>query len=229
MSRRVRYQVAVSLDGFIAGPNGEHDWIVMDPAINFAALFKEFDTAVMGRKTYEVLTAQGGHGALPGLDVVVFSRTLRPATHPGVRIVNDDPREVVTALKAKPGRDIWLYGGGDFFRSLLNAGLVDTVEVAVVPVLLGSGVPLLPPGAATKLTLADQKTLSASGIVALSYSIPGGVGPAPRIRYIKAAKVRLKKGATTVANVAKRTPKKPARSIKKKAPSKKGSHTRRRR
>ena len=190
MSRRVRYQVAVSLDGFIAGPNGEHDWIVMDPAIDFAALFSEFDTAVMGRKTYEVLTAQGGHGALPGLEVVVFSRTLPAATHPGVRIVNDDPREVVTALKAKPGRDIWLYGGGDFFRSLLNAGLVDTVEVAVIPVLLGSGIPLLPPGAATKLMLADQKTLPASGIVALSYSIPGGVGPAPRIGYIKAAKAR---------------------------------------
>jgi len=229
MSRRVRYQVAMSLDGFIAGPNGEHDWIVMDPAIDFAALFKEFDTAVMGRKTYDVLTAQGGHGALPGLEVVVFSRTLRPATHPGVRILNDDPTDVMTALKAKPGRDIWLYGGGDFFRSLLNAGLVDTVEVAVVPVLLGSGVPLLPPGAATKLTLADQKTLSASGIVALSYSIPGGVGPAPRIRYIKAAKARSKKRASTVAKLSKQTPKKPARSIKKKAPAKKGSHTRRRR
>src|SRR5688572_9657920 len=65
MSRRLRYQVAVSLDGFIAGPNGEYDWIVMDPSIDFAALFKEFDTAVMGRKTYEVLTAQGGHGAMP--------------------------------------------------------------------------------------------------------------------------------------------------------------------
>jgi hypothetical protein len=63
MTRRLRYQVAVSLDGFIAGPNGE------------------FDTAVMGRKTYEVLTAQGGHGAMPGLEVVVFSRTLPAATH----------------------------------------------------------------------------------------------------------------------------------------------------
>jgi len=192
MSRRLRYQVAVSLDGFIAGPNGEYDWIVMDPAIDFAALYKEFDTAVMGRKTYQMMTAQGGHGAMPGLEVVVFSRTLPPATHRGVRILNDDPREVIASLKAKPGRDIWLFGGGSLFQSLLDAGLVDTVEVAVMPVLLGAGVPLLPPGASTKLVLADKKVLPKSGIVMLAYSVPGGV-PAPRIRYIKAGKVRAKK------------------------------------
>ena len=193
MGRLVRYHVAVSLDGFIAGPKGEYDWIVMDPSIDFAALYKEFDTVIMGRKTYEVTTAQGGHGAIPGLEVVVFSRTLRPATYQGVRIVNDDPRDIVPPLKAKPGRDIWLFGGGDLFRSLLNAGLVDTVEVAVIPVLLGGGIPLLPPGATTKLTLTDQKTLPASGIVALSYSIPGGAGPAPRIGYVKPAKAQSKK------------------------------------
>jgi len=175
----------MSLDGFIAGPNGEHDWIVMDPTIDFGALFGEFDTAVMGRKTYEVVTAQGGHGAMPGLDVVVFSRTLPAATHPGVRIVNDDPRDVVASLKAEPGRDIWLYGGGDLFRSLLDAGLVDTVEPAVIPVLLRAGIPLLPPGATTKLVLADQRTLPAIGIIALAYSVPGGVGPAPLIGYVK--------------------------------------------
>jgi dihydrofolate reductase len=205
MSRRLRYHVAVSLDGFIAGPNGEYDWIIMDPSIDFAAVFKEFDTAVMGRKTYEVVTAQGGHGEMPGLEVVVFSRTLPAAVHRGVRIVNEEPRDVVADLKAKLGRDIWLYGGGILFRSLLDAGLVDTVEVGVIPVLLGDGVPLLPPGAATKLVLADQKILPASGIVVLAYEVPGGVGPAPRIGYIKPPKSREKKQTSS--------PKSPKRTV----------------
>lgn len=222
MSRRLRYQVAVSLDGFIAGPSGEYDWIVMDPSIDFAALFREFDTAVMGRKTYEVLTAQGGNGAMPGVEVVVFSRTLPAATYPGVRIVNDEPREVVAALKAQPGRDIWLYGGGTLFRSLLDAGLVDTVEVAVVPVLLGAGVPLLPPGGMAKLVLADQKTLPASGIVALSYSVPGSAGSAPRIRYIKAAKARARKSPSTSRELRKPTTGRQRTRLAAKRPSKGG-------
>ena len=188
MGKRLRYQVAASLDGFIAGPNGEYDWIVMDSSIDFAALYKEFDTVVMGRKTYEVVTAQGGHGAMPGLDVVVFSRSLSPASHKGVRIVNDDPGGVVTALKEKPGRDIWLFGGGSLFRSLLDAGLVDSVEIAVMPVLLGAGIPLLPPGATTKLVLTDHKLLPGSGILMLSYSIPGAAAPAPGLRYVRSAK-----------------------------------------
>jgi dihydrofolate reductase len=197
MTRRLRYQVAASLDGFIAGPNGEYDWIVMDPAVDFAALYKEFDTAVMGRKTYELVKGQGGGSAMPGIEAIAFSRTLPAGTEQGVRISNDEPREIVSALKAKPGRDIWLFGGGSLFRSLLDAGLVDTVEIAVMPVLLGAGIPLLPPGALTKLVLADQKILPASGIVMLAYSVPGGVGPAPRIRYAKPAKSRAKKGTRT--------------------------------
>jgi dihydrofolate reductase len=197
--RRLRYQVAVSLDGFIAGPEGEFDWIVTDPSIDFAALYKEFDTAVMGRKTHEVVKAQGGGGAMPGLDVVVFSRTLPEATHPGARIVNTDARDVVSSLKKKPGRDIWLFGGGTLFRSLLDAGLVDSVEVAVVPVLLGAGIPLLPPGATTKLTLRDHKTLPASGIVMLSYTVPGSTAPGPRIRCVKARKARPKRPAKPTA------------------------------
>lgn len=185
MTRRLRYQVASSLDGFIATPNGGYDWIVMDPAIDFKALYGEFDTAVMGRKTYDVGKAQGASVAMPGIDVIVFSRSLDAAAHKGFRIVNDDPADVVRALKAKPGRDIWLFGGGELFRTLLDAGLVDTVELAVMPVLLGDGIPVLPPGAAATLVLSDVKRLAASGIVVLAYSVSGSTGRPPRIRYVK--------------------------------------------
>jgi dihydrofolate reductase len=194
-TRRLRYQVAASLDGFIAGPQGEYDWIVMDPAIDFAALYGEFDTVVMGRNTYEMMTAQGGTGAMPGLDVLVFSKTLPPAAFPGVRIVSHDPAQDIAALKQKPGGDIWLFGGGKLFRSLLDAGLVDTVEIAVMPVLLGHGVPLLPPGAMSKLVLADQKILPKSGIVVLSYTVKGKTS-APPIRYVKSTKGAAKKKST---------------------------------
>lgn len=194
MPRRLRYQVAVSLDGFIAGPNGEYDWIVSDPSIDFSALYKEFDTVVMGRKTYEVVTAQGGHGAIPGLEVLVFSRSLPPATYPGVRIINDEPGDVVGALKQKSGRDIWLFGGGSLFRALLDAGLVDAVELAVMPVLLATGIPLLPQGLSTKLQLVDHKVLPASGIVSLSYAVPGGLA-GRRISHIKVARKRSRKRA----------------------------------
>ncbi len=170
--RRLRYQVATSLDGYIAGPNGEFDWIVMDPDIDFAALFAQFDTAVMGRKTFLATLQQGGSVPMPGLDVVVFSHTLHPADYPAVSIVDSEPAESVRSLKATPGKDIWLFGGGELFRTLLEAGLVDTVEPAVVPVLLGDGIPMLPsPASRTRLSLSRQRLYPKSGIMLLEYTV----------------------------------------------------------
>jgi dihydrofolate reductase len=170
--RRLRYQVATSLDGYIADPNGGTDWIVNDPDIDFAALFAQFDTAVMGRKTFLTTLQLGGNDPLPGLDVVVFSRTLRPADHPAVSIVDTDPVEHVRSLKAAPGKDIWLFGGGELFRTLLEAGLVDTVEPAVIPVLLGDGVPMLPsPAPRTTLSLSRHHLYPKSGIMLLEYTV----------------------------------------------------------
>ena len=169
--RRVRYQVASSLDGFIAGPNGEADWITMDPDIDFAALFDQFDTLVMGRRTFEAMAAQGGAGTA-GQQIVVVSRTLSQADHPRV-IVTADPQSTVAALKSQPeGKDIWLFGGGELFRSFLELGLVDTVEPAIIPVLLGGGIPLLPtPAVRTRLELTRQRVYPKSGIVLLEYAV----------------------------------------------------------
>lgn len=169
--RRVRYSVAMSLDGFIAGPHGESDWIVMDPDIDFRALFKEFDTVLLGRKTYEAARGQDGGAGMPGMHAYVFSRTLRQGDCPGVT-VTDRPEETLTALKASSGRDIWLFGGGSLFSSLLELKMVDTVEVAIIPVLLGSGLPLLPhPAKRAKLRLTKHKVYEKTGTTALEYSV----------------------------------------------------------
>lgn len=168
--RRIRYAVAASLDGYIAGPNGEFDWITKDPEIDFAALFRQFDTFVMGRRTYEVAQSMGDR--LGGGKIFVVSRTLRPADHPGVTIIADNLAETVTALRAAPGKDIWLFGGGSLFRSLAKAKLVDTVEIAVIPILLGEGIPLLPPPTKRiRLTLTSQKVYKKTGIVSLVYDV----------------------------------------------------------
>src|SRR6266404_1734087 len=74
--RKLRYSVAMSLDGFIAGPNGEYDWIAVDPSKDFATFFKQFDTLLMGRRTFEV-ARQGPGATLPGMKTVVCSRTLQ--------------------------------------------------------------------------------------------------------------------------------------------------------
>ncbi|MEZ5292799.1 MAG: dihydrofolate reductase family protein [Vicinamibacterales bacterium] len=186
-ARRLRYHVAVSLDGFIARPDGTFDWIVQDEAIDFGAIFRQFDTLLMGRKTYEAAAAQQGGGVTPGVRSIVFSRTLPPRTVPGLQVTNDDPVDTVRRLKGEAGKDLWLFGGGDLFRTLLAAGLVDTVEVAVIPVLLGAGVPLLPPGVETRLILCDHRVLPGSGIVALAYQVPGGAGAAPVVDYVTPA------------------------------------------
>ncbi len=169
MGRRLRYCVATSLDGFIAAEDGGHDWIIMDPEIDFAGMAAEFDTYLMGRGTYEVASAGGAHGSGT---VYVVSTTLDPDQHPQVTIISEDVEGAVRDLKAQDGKDIWLFGGGMLFRSLLEVKLVDTVELGVMPTLLGDGIPMLPGlDGRAKLKLQKLESLSKSGIVGLVYDV----------------------------------------------------------
>ena len=179
-TRPVRYSVAMSLDGFIAGPNGEADWIIMDSsgdaAAYFEAWYSQFDTIVMGRRSYEAVKGAGGGGSTPDMQVFVCSVSLRQEDHPGVTIARD-PAELIAELRSKPGKDIWLWGGGSLFRSFAELGLVDSVEVGVIPVLLGEGVPLMAgPFKRVTLKLTGHKLYAKTGIMSLEYAVQYGPG-----------------------------------------------------
>jgi dihydrofolate reductase len=168
--RKVRLSVAMSLDGFIAGPNGEADWIPMDPDIDFKALFARYDTILVGRKSYEAAQAMGGVG-FPGMQVHVVSRTLQEKDVRGAKLAND-PKALLAELRSVPGKDIWLFGGGELLRGLLADGLVDEIQVAIVPILLGGGLPLLPPPAdRSKLILLEQTLYPKTGTLLLEYAL----------------------------------------------------------
>ena len=168
--RDLVYSVAGSLDGFIAGPNGEFDWIIHDPTIDFGEIFRQFDAAVMGRVCYEEMLRLGRSPKDLGMKVFVASTKLKQVEHPDVTIVSSDLAGTVAELKRKSGKAIWLFGGGVTFRSLLDAGLVDRVEVSVIPVVLGGGVPLVPPGRRWPLIFKDSRTFP-SGIICLNYCV----------------------------------------------------------
>jgi len=168
--RRLRYGVAMSLDGFIAGPKSEYDWIVADPDLDFAAIHAQFDTLLMGRKTFEVAWKRAADWPDLGQRWIVASRTLKSEDYPRVTILCGDVAQAVAALKAEPGKDIWLFGGGELFRFLLDAGLVDSLDLMVMPVLLGSGTSLLREGQRRSLHL-EASTALPSGILKLSYSL----------------------------------------------------------
>ncbi len=171
--RHIRYSVAMSLDGYIAGPNGENDWIIMDPDIDFNAFISQYDTLLIGRGTYEPMVESGRVG-MPGMKAYVISSTLRQEDHPHVTIISENVNERVAALREEAGKDIWLFGGGILFQSLLDAGLVDGVEVAIIPVILGEGIPMLPSALNhAKLQLTSHRIFEKTGTVLLTYTVSG--------------------------------------------------------
>ena len=168
--RRVRYGVGMSLDGFIADLKDGTAWMTGDPGYDSEPFFASIDTVLVGRRSYEVMLRQGVR-SYPGLQTYVFSRTLKGAEYPEVTILAESGVAAVAELRGANGKDIWLSGGGELFRSLLAADLVDTVEVGVSPILLGQGRPFLPSPCQTQKLKLTYERVFPSGLLVLYYDI----------------------------------------------------------
>jgi dihydrofolate reductase len=183
--RIVTYGGAVSLDGFLAGADGSIDWLHFSKDVQdlMTKYWKDVDTILMGRKTYDFAVSSGREAStgkkrtkdkvrkVPAVRTYVFSRTLQSIDEPGVQLVKGDAVEFVRDLKRRQGKGICLMGGGELAQSLLEAGLVDRIGLNVHPILLGSGVPTFrDPGHRLKLTLAECRPLD-GGCVLLNYSV----------------------------------------------------------
>ena len=169
--RKLVLGLAVSLDGFIEGPNGEYDWCFMDPEYNMMEFIQRFDTVFVGRKTYEMSAGmEGGPEGFPKMKEYIFSTTLDSVKKDAI-LIKGDIKSEVEKIKREKGKDIWLFGGAGLTTSLMNLGLVDELSLAVYPVILGAGKPLFNKiKNRIDLTLLNSKSYS-SGLISLSYSL----------------------------------------------------------
>lgn len=174
--RKVIYSAALSLDGFIARTDGSHDWIPEDPSIDWAAFMNRFDTVLMGRRTYEVIKKDSSGALFSSMKIFVFSRTLRPEDHPDVTLVAEDAAGEVARLRKAQGQQIWLMGGGALFRSLMDAGQVDQVETALVPAMIGGGIPFIQPGPVTHRLALEKSEATPAGLILATYRVIRGEG-----------------------------------------------------
>jgi dihydrofolate reductase len=166
--RRIVLGLAVSLDGFIEGPNGEYDWCFTDQDYGLSSFFKSIDTIFMGRKSYEVANQSAETNPWKGMTTYLFSRTMKKAPSEDVRLARGI--EDVKSIIIQPGKDIWLFGGAELTTAFLNAGLVDELWLSVHPILLGSGKPLFQNIDGRKpLKLVESKAYD-TGLVSLKYT-----------------------------------------------------------
>ena len=168
--RKVVYGVGISLDGYIARPDGSVDFLFMPKDYSMAPFFKRCDTAVLGRKTYEAgLKMSGGKMSGYGMKCYIFSKTLGQVGHKDFAAVKEAPKPFIEALRKRKGKDIWLMGGGELARTFLREDLVDELYLGVVPTLIGEGIPAFPGGFPQReFKLVENKTYS-QGMITLRY------------------------------------------------------------
>jgi dihydrofolate reductase len=179
--RRLILYVACSLDGFIAGPRDEIDWLDMDPDYDdYDAFTARIDTIIMGRRTYDVALGFG-EWPYPDTRCIVMTRTpdVFAATIPAnahVEFTSDAPTALIDRLRAESGKDIWLMGGGDLIRGFLAADLIDEFIINYQPIILGGGLPLFPPGNARHALTLQSVDSYPMGMIEARYTRPSRAG-----------------------------------------------------
>jgi dihydrofolate reductase len=139
--RKIVAGFAASVDGYIEGPNGEYDWIIIDEKIDFAEEMKRFDAFFFGRRSYEAALSMFSK-TQKGTTNYVFSNTLQEV-HKNFTLISGDTEKQVSQLKAQEGKDIAVWGGASLLASLLDLQLVDELSISFIPVLLGKGKPMV--------------------------------------------------------------------------------------
>lgn len=166
--RKLILFIATSLVGRIAGPNGEIDWRFTDQDYGYSKFYATIDTVVMGRKTYDVSLSFGEY-PYPGTQAFVFSRTRGGEHDDHATFVSGDISRFVRTLKSQPGRNIWLVGGGEIIRPLLQDDLIDELRIFVHPIVLGAGVPSFPPPLSIKKLNFRECYAFGTGLVCWTY------------------------------------------------------------
>jgi dihydrofolate reductase len=179
--RRVILDLAVTLDGYIEGKNGEVDWCIMDAEMDFIDFLHQIDTILYGRKSYDLWgqftpsiqesdTEKEMWKIVHSKEKYVFSKKQKGEDDKAI-FINDYILEEVDKLKNKPGKDIWLYGGASLITTFIHLGLVDEFRLSVHPVVLGEGKPLfMDLNQRLNLNLVQTRTFS-SGVVQLIYHL----------------------------------------------------------
>ncbi|HZD47576.1 MAG TPA: dihydrofolate reductase family protein [Silvibacterium sp.] len=183
--RKVILGLGISLDGYIARPDGSVDFLFMPKDYSMAPFFATVDVAVMGRKTLDdSLKMTGGKFDSYGVKCYVMSRSLSPGEREGYEVTQQSPEALIAEVRKKPGKNIWMMGGGELARDFLKDDLVDEIHLGIVPVLIGEGIPLFPTAFPQReFSLIENKSYS-KGLITLKYE---------RVRRKPGTKSRTKK------------------------------------
>jgi dihydrofolate reductase len=145
--RKVIVHIGTSADGYIARTDGDLEWLTSRPApagfYGMSAFVQSIDTKVLGRNTFEASRRLGAKFGTKERYIVFSHQAPPPDAPPGVEFVSEDIGPFVSRLRAAPGKDIWLMGGGGLIASFLDARAIDEFVLSVAPVFIGDGIPLI--------------------------------------------------------------------------------------